>query len=235
MVGASASDLGHRRAHPDIVHLTRNHAITPRGGRSAALLCAGVLHSCDPRPDSTWVMFTLTSALPAAAAAIVATAAIAACGSSSSSSSSASSFSGQVSDAHALRDAVSFAGCMRSHGVPGFQDPTSFGQFKHEFNSSVRSPALQSAAAACQHLLPGGGPHQSAAPSQAKIAAGRAFARCMRSHGFPSFPDPTSSGVLSAPGINIHQPAFLQTAEACVGTTHGFLTRADVARYVAGQ
>ena len=180
-------------------------------------------------------MFRVTSALPAAAAAIVAAAAIAACGSSSSSSFSASSSNGQVSDAQALRDAVSFAGCMRSHGVPGFQDPTSFGQFKREFNSSVRSPASQSAAAACQHLLPGGGPHQSAAPSQAKIAAGRAFARCMRSHGFPSFPDPTSSGVLSAPGINIHQPAFLLTAEGCVGTTHGFLTRADVARYVAGQ
>jgi hypothetical protein len=176
-------------------------------------------------------MFRVTSALPAAAAAIVAAAAIAACGSSSSSSSSG----GQVSDAQALREAVSFAGCMRSHGVPRFQDPTSFGQFKHEFNRSVSSPALQSATAACEHLLPGGGPHLSAAPSQARIAAGRAFARCMRSHGFPSFPDPTSSGVLSAPGINIHQPAFLQTAEACVGTTHGFLTRADVARYVAGQ
>ena len=180
-------------------------------------------------------MFTLTSPLPAAAAAIVTAAAIAACGSSSSNSSSVSSSNGQVTDAQALRDAVSFAGCMRSHGVPSFSDPTSFGQFKHEFNSSVSSPAFQSAAAGCQHLLPGGGPHQSAAPSQERVAAGRALARCMRSHGFPSFPDPTSSGELSAAGINIHQPAFLRAADACVGTTHGLLTKADVARYVAGQ
>jgi hypothetical protein len=124
---------------------------------------------------------------------------------------------------------------MRSHGVRDFPDPTSFGQFKHEFHSSVLSPAFQSAAADCQHLLPGGGPHQSAAPSQGRIAAGRAFARCMRSHGFPSFPDPSSTGELSAAGIDIHQPAFLRTADVCVSTTHGFLTKADVARYVAGQ
>jgi hypothetical protein len=124
---------------------------------------------------------------------------------------------------------------MRSHGVREFPDPTSFGQFKHEFKTSVPSPAFQSAAANCQHLLPGGGPHQSAAPSQARIAAGRAFARCMRGRGFPSFPDPTSRGELSAPGIDIHQPAFLRAGDACASTTHGLLTKADVARYVAGQ
>jgi len=180
-------------------------------------------------------MFRLTSALPTAAAAIVAAAAIAACGSSSPNSSSASNSSGHRTDAQALRDAVRFAGCMRSHGVPDFPDPTYFGQFKHEVNSAVPSPAFQSAAAHCQHLLPGGGPHQSTAPSQARIAAGRAFARCMRSHGFPSFHDPTSSGELSAAGINIHQPAFLRAADACVNATHGLLTKADVAQYVAGQ
>jgi hypothetical protein len=180
-------------------------------------------------------MFRLTSALPAAAAAIVAAAAIAACGANSPSSSSASSSSGHVTDAQALRDAVSFAGCMRSHGAADFPIPTSFGQFKQEFNNSVPSSTFQSAAADCQHLLPGGGPHPSAVPSQARIAAGRDFARCMRSHGFPSFPDPTSSGELSAAGIDIHQPAFVRAADACVSTTHGLLTKADVARYVAGQ
>ena len=48
----------------------------------------------------------------------------------------------------------------------------------------------------------------------------------MRSHGFPSFPDPTSSGqltheMLANAGINLHQPAVLQAADACVGVTHG--------------
>jgi hypothetical protein len=67
-----------------------------------------------------------------------------------------------------------------------------------------------------------------------------AFARCLRSHGFPNFPDPNSSGqvthqMLAQAGINLQQPAITQTADACVGVTHGILTRAGVARFVAGQ
>jgi hypothetical protein len=73
-----------------------------------------------------------------------------------------------------------------------------------------------------------------------QIAEELAFARCVRNHGFPSFPDPTSDGQLShemidAAGINLHQPAVLQAGDACVGVTHGLLTRAAVARFVAGH
>jgi hypothetical protein len=31
-------------------------------------------------------------------------------------------------------------------------------------------------------------------------------------------------------GINLHQPAVLQAADACVGVTHGLITKAAVAR-----
>jgi hypothetical protein len=67
-----------------------------------------------------------------------------------------------------------------------------------------------------------------------------AFAGCIRSHGFPSFPDPTSNGtvthqMLDAAGINLHQPAVLQAGYACTSVTHGLITRSDVARFVAGQ
>ena len=60
----------------------------------------------------------------------------------------------------------------------------------------------------------------------------------MRSHGFPSFPDPTSTGnlnheMLANAGIDLHQPAVVQAADACVGVTHGLITRADVARFIA--
>jgi hypothetical protein len=94
---------------------------------------------------------------------------------------------------------------------------------------------------ACQHLLPGGGsPSRSAAQTQAQSAALLAFARCLRSHGFPGFPDPASSGqltreMLANAGIDLHQPAFLQAADGCVSVTHGLLTKAGVARFVAGQ
>ncbi len=129
---------------------------------------------------------------------------------------------------------------MRSHGVPGLPDPTtSPHEFKNAFNT--QSPAFQSAETACRHLLPGGGRlSQSPAPSQAQIVALVAFARCLRSHGFPSFPDPTSSGevtheMLANAGINLHQPAVLEAADACVSVTHGVITKAVVARFVAGQ
>jgi hypothetical protein len=72
------------------------------------------------------------------------------------------------------------------------------------------------------------------------MAALLAFARCLRSHGFPSFPDPTSSGqvtnqMLASAGINLNQPAMLQVADACVSVTHGLITKAAVARFVAGR
>jgi hypothetical protein len=180
-------------------------------------------------------MFRLSSTLPAVAAATL----IAACGSSSPSSSNSSSPPTQAQIQQTQRDVVRFAQCMRVHGVPNFPDPsTSPRAFKNAFNT--QSPAFVSALPVCQHLLPGGGRRtQAAAHSPAQIAAGLAFARCLRSHGFPHFPDPTSSGelthaMIANAGIDIHQPAAVQAADACVSVTHGFLTRAAVARFIAG-
>jgi hypothetical protein len=67
-----------------------------------------------------------------------------------------------------------------------------------------------------------------------------AFARCLRSHGFVNFPDPTSGGdlthqMLATAQINLQQPALVQAADACVGVTHGVITKAVVARFVAGH
>ena len=95
--------------------------------------------------------------------------------------------------------------------------------------------------AACRHLLSGGGaPSQTAAQRQAQTVAALAFARCLRSHGFPRFPDPTNTGelthqMLANAGIDLHQPAVVHAADACVGVTHGLITRAGVARFVAGE
>jgi hypothetical protein len=143
----------------------------------------------------------------------------------------------------ARQDAVRFAGCMRSHGVPNLPDPTTSPRaFKESLSgSNAQSPAVQSAETACRHLLPRGGPpNQSPRRGQAQIAALLAFARCIRTHGFPTFPDPASSGqlthqMLAAAGITLHQPALLQAADACVSVTHGAITKATVARFAAGQ
>jgi hypothetical protein len=165
---------------------------------------------------------------------------VAACGSTSP---SASGSGGQPTQARAQQDAVSFVQCLRSHGVTNVPDPTptsGYG-FKSAISGDEQSPAFQSASAACQHLMPGGGPSdQSPAPSQAQTAAYLAFARCIRSRGFPSFPDPNTGGeltheMLASAGINLQQPAVLRAGDVCVSVTHGFITKAVVARFAAGH
>jgi hypothetical protein len=178
-----------------------------------------------------------TSRLAAAAAAIAATTALAACGSHPS---RASRSSGRPTEAQLQRDGVAFAGCMRTHGVPSFPDPTSPGQLKESLSpSTTQTPAFRSAQAACAHLLPDRG-SETTAQDRARIPAELAFAHCLRSHGFPRFPDPTSGGqltheMLAAVGIDQHDPALIRAADACVGVTHGKITKADVARFAAGQ
>lgn len=149
----------------------------------------------------------------------------------------------QPTPAQMTQDGVGFVQCLRSHGVTNVPDPTATSGrgFKNAIESDQRSPAFQSAYKACQHLLPGGGPStRTAAQSREQTAALLAFARCMRSHGFPRFPDPMSSGqltheMIASAGINLHQPAVLQVGDACAGVTHGVITRDVVARFVAGQ
>jgi hypothetical protein len=41
--------------------------------------------------------------------------------------------------------------------------------------------------------------------------------------------------MLASAGINVHEPAVVRAADACVSVTHGVITKADVARFAAGQ
>src|ERR1039457_3264453 len=89
-------------------------------------------------------------------------------------------------------DAVSYAKCMRAHGVGKFPDPASNGGFDIKGSGQANpahAPAYSSASKACQHLLPKGDPLTPA--QQSKIeAAGLKYSQCMRSHGVVNFPDP---------------------------------------------
>ena len=185
---------------------------------------------------------------PLAPTAVIALAAAisllaAGCGSSSPAASSASPSAQQSASAHSIEPAIHFTACMRAHRVPDFPDPTTSPRaWKQALDPSTpHSPAFLSAAAACQHLLPDLGPrNQSTADRRARVAAALAFARCMRGHGFPSMPDPTSTGdinhqMIAAAGIDLRQPALVQAADACAPVTHGLITKAAVARFVAGQ
>jgi len=139
-----------------------------------------------------------------------------------------------------LNGPLAYAHCMHHNGVPDFPDPNSSGEIPKDQVIALdpSSPQFQAAQRACARII--GAPGQTSTQGPAHTAAMLAFARCIRSHGFPSFPDPTSSGQLThemvaGAGINLNQPAVLQAGDACVGVTHGVITKAIVARFVAGQ
>jgi hypothetical protein len=92
--------------------------------------------------------------------------------------------------------AVKFAECMRSNGVPQFPDPDASGQLTIDavVNGSGIDPngsAWNGALDACKDLQPSGftGPAERSPEQQSQ---GLKFAQCIREHGVPDFPDPTA-------------------------------------------
>jgi hypothetical protein len=177
-------------------------------------------------------------------AAVAVAAVTAGCGGNSPSSASVSG-AAAASRSGPGAAAYQFSACMRNHGVTNFPDPkvsTSAGSTKVAIgiNPSISGqPAFKSAQAACQHILPkpGSGSDLSPAQKRARTQAIIAFARCMRAHGFPNFPDPNANGDLSAQtirqaGINFQTPALLTAGQGCASATHGVITPAQVAQAI---
>lgn len=123
--------------------------------------------------------------------------------------------------------AVAYSRCMRSHGVPEYPDPNSSGQLRkitpgNEQQLGVSQTRFNTAQAACQRLWPYQAPTQ--AQQRSDLAAALNFARCMRSRGLPSFPDPItdpSSGRAEfvihtgQVGFNPRSPQTLAKVGAC--------------------
>ena len=134
---------------------------------------------------------------------------------------------------------VAYAHCMRTHGVPSFPDPTPVGGIPKD-EIPTNNPHVPAASGECQHLAPAGlGPQQATEPTHTRVQDGLSFARCMRTRGFAKFPDPTRQGQLTpamvtAAGVDLHQPSLLRAGLACVPASHGLLTRAAIERAVRG-
>jgi hypothetical protein len=109
---------------------------------------------------------------------------------------------------------AAFSACMRSHGVPDFPDPNSRGAVSITANSGLdpSSPRFQSAETACQSLMPGPTPAQRTRDEKRALR----YSDCMRSHGMPSFPDPTFvNGNIGQRGIDPNSPQFQIAQKAC--------------------
>jgi hypothetical protein len=141
--------------------------------------------------------------------------------------------------------AVAYAGCMRSHGVASYPDPTSGGNLPKGGAEAfgVSTTVFAAAQLTCQHLLPATGGSFIAQfqqcvsggvcpPSlvQEALTTQRAFAQCMRSHGVPNFPDPrigrngapyfpaSDAGLSRA---DTHSAEFRSKEEQCQGVAGG--------------
>jgi hypothetical protein len=114
---------------------------------------------------------------------------------------------------------------MRTHGAPFWPDPSSGGAgpeytITPRILAQERGPSWNAALSACAKQAPPQLPF-----TEAQLAAARsrlvAVTHCMRTHGFPGWPDPVVSagdiGFLPPRGVNLRDPSpQLQSAEqAC--------------------
>ena len=118
-----------------------------------------------------------------------------------------------------LKQALAYAQCMRSNGVPNFSDPQKRGNGVNvDVPKNADAPELNKALEACRDKMPQGdaaGPDSGSVDS-AKLAA---WASCMRAK-LPKFPDPDVSGstftiTLRGTGINGGSAAFENARKAC--------------------
>lgn len=183
----------------------------------------------------------LSRCSPIAPAAAVTVLLMAGCGGGKPTTTASSS-----KPANGAQAAYKFSACMRQHGVSNFPDP-----IVHTTGNSqsigIRidptisgSPAFKSANNACQGIM-GGPPNQAQQQARIryKIEHYVVFARCMRSHGLTSFPDPNSQGnippnLLAQAGISIQQPNVIAAARACAPESGGLLTQAAISQAAAG-
>jgi hypothetical protein len=141
--------------------------------------------------------------------------ALAACGSSASSS-ALSGTGGSVYE-RLVSAYVAYAACARSHGMPNLPDPQVDDQGNDRYPSLDRQghwswPAsvLQGCAKVWErvHAVRDRFDSQHGlgrSPSISSRAQALALARCIRAHGFPSFPDPSSNGSTS---VGVLPPGF---------------------------
>lgn len=120
---------------------------------------------------------------------------------------------------------LSYAECMRSHGVSGFPDPMLSGNgLSFNPGADSNSPQFGSANGACKHLLPDEGGPPTPAQRATETAALLKYSKCMRTHGEPNFPDPTVSQHrmgFSLNGIDANSPQFQAAQMRCQSLSPG--------------
>lgn len=180
----------------------------------------------------------MTRSPTAAAIAAASAVAIAACGGSNHPTNTTSSSPPGGIAAAAYR----FVACMRDHGFPNMPEPivsnggnaVAIHAVVHDGGPKHPKPIPK----ACSGILPNVKPEsaqQIAAQNATRRRGLLSFAACMRTHGAPNFPDPTSQGQLTltmvnSAGVDLHAPKTLDAIRACEGSSDGVVTPSKVAQ-----
>jgi hypothetical protein len=125
---------------------------------------------------------------------------------------------------------AAFSRCMRKHGVTNFPDPDKNGGIRitsgvskdgKKFGVNSDSPQFRTASQACAKYAPNGGKPDPKAQAR-QLAQQLAFAKCMRAHGVPKFPDPkvesngaTSQRIGPDIGVDPSSPTFQAAQKTC--------------------
>jgi hypothetical protein len=114
-------------------------------------------------------------------------------------------------------EALVYARCVRSHGVPLWPAPDGGGQFDkskltpHQLGvSSVQAAAAQRA---CRSSVP---TYSATDGSSQAVTAALKFSRCMRAHGSTNFPDPQANGAIVIPHAMENSPVYLAALHTCI-------------------
>jgi hypothetical protein len=142
--------------------------------------------------------------------------------------------------------AFKYSSCMRNHGLQSFPDPIMTDHSGQQVaymatpSSVAASPAFKAANKVCQRILT---PVLDTTPDPAAQATRErhlaAFAKCMRSHGVPGFPDPTNQGQLSQQmvtnaGVDLSAPAVFAAAKTCLPVAAGAISARQIESAVGG-
>jgi hypothetical protein len=144
-------------------------------------------------------------------------ASVASLGPSTTTTTKASSGAGATNGNPGNASFVAFVDCMQKHGIQAQLGQG--GKGVQISGGDPNSPQFAAAQKTCQKLLPGGGPKPLTPAEQAQnVQELVKLAACMRTHGYPKFPDPSSQGVFTltaSNGFNPNSSQFQSAMNTC--------------------
>ena len=124
--------------------------------------------------------------------------------------------SSRSSPSSTYAQALAYANCVRSHGVPLWPDPDSSGRFDKSKLTPRQLGVSMAKAGAAQHACRTLLPTYSATQQSQVLAQALTFSRCMRAHGSTNFPDPESNGAIRIPHAMENSPVYLAALHFCI-------------------